>query len=246
MSEKMESATSMTFAQRVWYTLSRVDVEKRLSSKGRHSYLPWADAWEMLMQLYPESEYSFDEPVFFENGTGEQWVTVTIKENGMQFSRRWWLPFLDHQNRPLVNPSSLQINNTRMRALVKCIAMLGLGVYVYSGEDVPEKDHDSKPTGKRTGAIAAVMEDINLDEDQQAEVDEWIASLRDAMPSADNMDHVALVKLCESVRKVDNDLKVAIAYKLTSWQRSAMKKITAELNERDRLAAVEAIQHGPE
>lgn len=235
--------SEMSFAQRVWYTLSNVDVDPRLKKKTKFEYLPWADAWELLMSHYPESSYSFDDPRFFENGTGEQWVTVTIKDGDKELTRRWWLPFLDHQNRPLVNPSSLQINNTRMRALVKCIAMLGLGVYVFSGEDVPDKAQDEKPRG-RHGAIASVMEDINLDEDQQAEVDEWISTLREVMPASDRIDYPQLTRWCNDARYLDNDLKVVIASKLESWQRTAMKKITAELAERDRAAAVAKIQAG--
>ena len=237
----MSEPVQMTFAQRVWYVLSRVDVEPRLKQKNRFSYLPWADAWEMLMQHYPESTYAFDEPRYFENGTGEQWVTVTIKEGDNELTRRWWLPYLDHQNKPLINPTALQINNTRMRALVKCIAMLGLGVYVYSGEDVPDEAADAKPKGKIT-AIGAVMDDIRLDEDQEATATEWVIELKAAMPSSDGIDYVELARLCETARKLENDMKVWIASKLASWQRTAMKKVTNELNERDRITAVQAIQ----
>jgi hypothetical protein len=233
--------SEMSFAQRVWYVLSHTDVDARIKQKTRFSYLPWADAWEMLMQHYPESTYSFDPPAFFENGTGEQWVTVTIKDGDNELTRRWWLPYLDHQNRPIVSPSSLQINNTRMRALVKCIAMLGLGVYVYSGEDVPDKAQDEKPRG-RPGAIASVMEDIHLDEDQEIAALEWVSSLRGAMKDKESIDYVDLTALCNEARRLDSDMKVWIADKLESWQKTAMKKITAELNERDRVAAVEAIQ----
>jgi hypothetical protein len=234
---------TQSFAQKVWYTLSHTDVDARLKSKAKFSYLPWADAWEMLMQHYPESEYLFDDPVYFENGTGEQWVTVIVREGDNSFMRRWWLPFLDHNNRPVVNPSSLQINNTRMRALVKCIAMLGLGVYVYSGEDVPDKTVDEKPRG-RTGVIAAVMEEITLTEDEEVEVAEWVATIREATPSQDAIDHVQLARICSEARLIDNDLKVAIAAQLTSWQKTAMKKTTAEINENARAAAVAQIQAG--
>jgi hypothetical protein len=242
----MSEPLQMSFAQRVWYTLSRVDVEARLKQKTKFSYLPWADAWELLMSHYPESSYEFDEPKFWENETGEQWVTVTIREGDNTLSRRWWLPFLDHQNRPVINPSSLQINNTRMRVLVKCIAMMGLGVYVFSGEDVPDAQADAKSVGKQSvrgsGAIASVMADIHLDEDQSAEAEEWVIILRDCMQSKDSIDYVQLTRLCADARWLDNDIKVVIASRLESWQKTAMKKITAELSEKDRAAAVAKIQ----
>jgi hypothetical protein len=39
-------------------------------------------------------------------------------------------------------PTSFDINKSHKRCLVKAIAMHGLGLYIYAGEDVPEKDND--------------------------------------------------------------------------------------------------------
>ena len=49
-----------------------------------------------------------------------------------------WLPVLDYKNNPIKNPSAMAINTTMMRCLVKAIAMHGLGLYIYAGEDLPD------------------------------------------------------------------------------------------------------------
>jgi hypothetical protein len=117
----------------VWETLSALDVSAHIEKKGSLSYLSWAWAWGELMAIYPESNYEFDEPYFYENKTCEVWVTVTI--SGL--SRKMWLPVMDYKNKAVPSPASRDISDTRMRCLVKCLAMFGLGHYIYAGEDVP-------------------------------------------------------------------------------------------------------------
>ena len=40
--------------------------------------------------------------------------------------------------------SMFDVNKTIMRCLVKNLAMFGLGLYIYSGEDLPEVDEEAK------------------------------------------------------------------------------------------------------
>jgi hypothetical protein len=47
------------------------------------------------------------------------------------------LPVMDHRNRPIVEPDAFQLNTAMQRALVKAIALHGLGLYIYAGEDLP-------------------------------------------------------------------------------------------------------------
>ena len=118
-----------------------------------------------------------------------------------------------------------------MRYLLKMIFNVAIG----------EEDTDGNKQ-KSNSVRAAVMEDIRLNDEELALVDDWVNELRAVMPDRDGIDHPKLAALCADARKLHNDLKIAIADKLESWQRSAMKKITAELNEKARQAAVEAIQ----
>ena len=90
------------------------------------------------MANYPESEYDFLEPVVDESGSVEIWCMVTIKDGEQVLKRTMWLPVMDHKNNSIIKPSSRQISDTRMRCLTKCLAMFGLGHYIYAGEDLPD------------------------------------------------------------------------------------------------------------
>ncbi len=129
--------TKKPLAARVWETLSAINVNEHTEKKGNLTYLSWAWAWQTLMENYPNSLYEFEPPVNYDDGTAEVWVTVTITEGEEAIFRRMWLPVMDHRNKAVANPDSRAISDTRMRCLVKCLAMFGLGHYIYAGEDVP-------------------------------------------------------------------------------------------------------------
>jgi hypothetical protein len=133
-----------SFAGKVWKTLSAVDVSAHIEKKMNLSYLSWAWAWGTLMDHYPMSSYEFEPPVILPDGTCEIWVTVTIADIGAQLKRKMWLPVMDHRNAAIINPDSRAINDTRMRCLTKCLAMFGLGHYIYAGEDVPRQKSEAE------------------------------------------------------------------------------------------------------
>ena len=51
---------------------------------------------------------------------------------------------MDNNNKSLTNPTTRQIQDSRMRCLVKCLAMLGLANYLYRGEDLPDANKDAE------------------------------------------------------------------------------------------------------
>ena len=153
----------------VWNTLSQIDCSDFTQKKMDLTYLSWAWAWGILMEHFPEAMF---EVVYFtlptqpaevvtENGltvtklpehrypyevhpdgTATVWVKVHI--HGVW--RRMWLPVMDHRNQPIKNPNSRQISDATMRCLVKCLALFGLGHYIYAGEDLPPGEGDATPT----------------------------------------------------------------------------------------------------
>ena len=118
----------------IWSTLSKIDVTKHTEKKGGFTYLSWSWAWSTLMEHYPEAVYEFLEDVHNSDGSMEVRVKISIGEH----SRFMWLPVMDFKNKAMVNPDGMAINKARMRCLVKCIAMFGLGLYIYAGEDLPQ------------------------------------------------------------------------------------------------------------
>jgi len=143
----------------VWDELSQVDCSEHTEKKGKLTYLSWAWAWGMMMEHYPNAQYSFQafkdaneilqDTMFYPDGSASVHVTVNIDE----LTRSMWLSVMDYKNNAISNPNSRQISDSKMRCLVKCIAMFGLGHYVYAGEDLPpssDEEEETKEVEKET------------------------------------------------------------------------------------------------
>lgn len=125
----------------VWKTLSAIDCKEHIQKKNGLSFLSWAWAWGIMMENYPFAQYEFAEPEVDAKGTVTVWVTVSI----CNLRRTMWLPVMDYKNKAIVNPDARDVSDSRMRCLVKCLAMYGLGHYIYAGEDVPKEVEASEP-----------------------------------------------------------------------------------------------------
>jgi hypothetical protein len=47
---------------------------------------------------------------------------------------------MDNRNNAVANPDARAISDTKMRCLVKCFAMFGLGLYIFAGSDLPQDE----------------------------------------------------------------------------------------------------------
>jgi hypothetical protein len=72
--------------------------------------------------------------MYLPDGTAMVKVSVEIKGD----IKTCVLPVMDNRNRAIQNPDAFSVNTAIMRCLAKCIAMFGLGLYIYAGEDLPE------------------------------------------------------------------------------------------------------------
>jgi len=140
----------MSTFQDIYSTLSQVDLSKFTEKKMGLTYLSWANAWEVLMRHYPEALFRTLPSETFSDGTVEVWVEVTIGDH----ARTMWLPVMDNRNNSIPNPSSRAVSDARMRCLVKCLSLFGLGLYIYQGEDLPRKEE--KPVDKHVIDSAAM------------------------------------------------------------------------------------------
>lgn len=133
---------NQSLAGEIWQTLSAIDVSEHVEKKQNLSYLSWAWAWGVLMEHYPETQYEFTDRTF-PNNTMEVSVVVTITKGDQAVSRSMWLPVMDYKNKAIPNPDAFAINTAKMRCLTKCFAMLGLGHYIYAGEDIPQASQEA-------------------------------------------------------------------------------------------------------
>ena len=70
------------------------------------------------------------------NGTGLVWVTVTMFGKPMTCM----LPVMNHRNQPIPAPNAFEVNTAIMRCMTKALALHGLGLYIYSGDDLPMQE----------------------------------------------------------------------------------------------------------
>ncbi len=123
--------------------LLKINVNDHVEKKNGLSYLSWAWAWAEVLKIDPTARYTVHEYdglplVYLKDGTGMVKVSVEIKGD----IKTCLLPVLDHRNKPIENPNSFAVNTSIMRCLAKCIALHGLGLYIYAGEDLPEAERE--------------------------------------------------------------------------------------------------------
>jgi len=145
----------ITFKE-IWNTLHGVDVSKHTEKKMNLTYLSWARAWMLLMEHFPQAEYSFVDydglPYrVLPDGTAEVITRIKIDNH----TRSMALPIMDYKNNPVVNPNARQVNDNRMRCLVKNLAMFGLGMSVFAVWDdhLPSEEKDAQPKSKKDAKV---------------------------------------------------------------------------------------------
>lgn len=128
----------------------KIDVSGKTEKKGNLTYLSWAWAWAEFKKVYPDASYEvkkFDGfPYVHDTDTGYL-VYTSVTAEGQTYEM--WLPVMDARNKALMNATMFDINKTIMRCLTKNLAMFGLGLYIYAGEDLPEDGEKPSKTGDR-------------------------------------------------------------------------------------------------
>jgi hypothetical protein len=118
--------------------LNAVNVSAHVEKKGGFSYLSWPFAVAQLRLADPTATWEvrrFEGLPYLACEAGV-FVEVAVTVQGVCLSQIH--PVLDTRNRPLTAPDAFQINTSLQRALVKAIALHGLGLYIYAGEDLPQ------------------------------------------------------------------------------------------------------------
>lgn len=139
--------------------LSGINVNDFTEKRDNLTYLSWSKAWEEVKKVYPDATYNVKKfgdnqlPYVYDSNTGYMVFTdMTIE----CITHEMWLPVMDGKNKAMkaeayeyttkygtksVDAATMfDINKTIMRCLTKNIAMFGLGLYIYSGEDLPQQE----------------------------------------------------------------------------------------------------------
>lgn len=152
----MTAASKTT--QNPFAMLAKINVNGKTEKKGGgrnggFTYLSWAFAVEELMTADPMANWVIHEPKYY----GQQ-VMVSCTVTAFDKPIYMWLPVMNHANAPINNPSVTDINKAQMRCLVKAIACHGLGLYIYAGEDLPDKNEPQAVQGTQAQYLRPTLE----------------------------------------------------------------------------------------
>jgi len=147
--------------------------EKKKVGNVSLTYLSWAAAWRILKEQYPTATYRIHhfkgKPYIYDEALGYM-CAVSVTVEGLTHTCH--LPVLDGANKAMkavpysyftkdyasggqkekfVDAATMfDINTTIMRCLVKAIALHGLGLYIYEGEDLPVTEDTPPPVTNTT------------------------------------------------------------------------------------------------
>ena len=155
---------------KTWETLYGVDVNDKKEKKGNFDYLSWTDAIQKVKDQGSVLNWEPLDDVHFPDGSMEVRMRVTIDGN----HHVMWLAVSDHRNQAIVKPDAAAINKARMRCLVKGIAVHGLGLYIYQGEDLPlvepQEMYDDMQARIANDQVAAILWYMRQPQEAQSDI----------------------------------------------------------------------------
>ena len=159
----------MAQTKSVYEKLSAVKVAEKVEKKGQLSYLSWAHAWAYAKTHYPTLRrivYETTEGMNYFTDGHTAWVKVGVEINGVEYID--YLPIMNTSGRPksikLENITSFDVNTSIQRSTVKALALHGLGLSVYAGEDLI----DTAPVVKQ------VVRKLEIEDENWQKVLTWI------------------------------------------------------------------------
>lgn len=171
------TATAVLTSNSVFKTLSAISIKDKIERKGNLDYLSWANAWSLLKTHYPNAQRKIYEHEhtglnYFTDGT-TAYVKVGIIVNDVEHID--YLPVMDFRNNaiPIGKLTSMDVNKTIQRSTAKAIAMHGLGLSLWTGEDVPELTTSAPASAP---APTSELEELKKDSPNWAKVVQYVES----------------------------------------------------------------------
>ena len=140
-------------------TLSAIDITPYLKKKGNINYLPWSSAWAIVKERFSDAKYGVlktnDDMAYYTDGK-TCWVEtyVTINDETQTES----LAVMNHRNQsiPADEVTSVDFERSIKRCLVKNLALFGLGLSLWNGEELSDTAKRVKAEKKAAADAAAI------------------------------------------------------------------------------------------
>jgi len=149
---------AVSISQKSPSDLLKLNVNEHTEKKNNLTYLSWAWAWAEALKADPAATFQVhtfgEKPYMDVNGTAMVWVTAVMFSKPMTCM----LPVMDYRNKCVTNPDAFAVNTSIMRCMTKALALHGLGLYIYAGEDLPEGEEKLSPDAKDAEKDIASLE----------------------------------------------------------------------------------------
>ena len=163
----------------IFKELSSISIKGKTDKKGKFDYLSWASAWSMIKHEYPDAQRKVYESEhtglnFFTDGK-TAYVKVGITINGMEHID--YLPVMDYRNNSIAidKVSSMDVNTAIQRSTAKAIAMHGLGLSLWIGEDTIQTSTTSLPVSKTPVPKTKTLVELNIGDENWDKVLKYVA-----------------------------------------------------------------------
>ena len=163
--------------------LNKVDVNKHKKKKGQFDYLSWPLAIQELLKVCPDAEWEVHE-YQNEDGLTAPYMTtnagcfVRVSVTCDEITRSQVHPVTDNRNQTIAQPTAQDINTSIQRCLAKAIALHGLGLYIFAGEDLPEPDALNSEQRAKILGIVKKLKDKSLESDILRKMDNLQINVR--------------------------------------------------------------------
>ena len=137
--------------------LYEINVNDHIERKGSFAYLSWAFAVAELRLADPSASWEvkrFEGLSYLQTPSG-CFVEVAVTVQAITLSQIH--PVLDARNKVIELPTAFDINTSIQRCLVKAIALHGLGLYIFAGEDLPQGGQPTQPEAPRAAPKVTAM-----------------------------------------------------------------------------------------
>lgn len=199
---------AMQSEKSVFQTLNEYDITEHLKQKNNIVYLPWSKAWMIVKTLYPGAQFvihkSENNCIYHTDGK-TAWVEVSITICGQTETES--LAVMDFRNKsiPVDAITSADAEKSIKRCLVKCAALHGLGLSLWTGEELSsaarkKKEEDLDDVKQSILSIVAVKLEAGVAKDTIYKTIESVAGVKN--PNAIK-DLATAQKVAEQIKKLE-------------------------------------------
>lgn len=216
----------------VFEKLNAINVNGHTEQKNNLTYLSWVWAWTEVKNAYPDANY-----VIWRDADGKPYIKdpdlgfmVSTKITIDGLTHEMWLPVMDYNNNAMkatkyklnkgrkaydVEPATMfDVNTALMRCLVKNLAMFGLGLYIYAGEDLPEGESTGVESVSTSNSNASTTQSEASTDDKEVQIwqdkiSEYAESHGMTTKEVCRDYHIGIHSDAETLKRVYTDLTTA-------------------------------------